>query len=201
MDDKNIMQKYFKDNFNDYEIEVVNYPFKKEGMEYIHIQKDNIRKSLYYSYKLGRVATNMFDGIYFIKLPIGNAFTIHSYQVGNELRVFLALTNINHGIVYPVGYDLNNNKYFNFPLSENGLIDDNLMQEIAKEDSLRIDKDVYENSHKLINLFYLIDYFGVKDGFEVCDNLVSYNKEKIDELEKETLRNKGFVKELMNQEH
>lgn len=203
MDDKkNIMQKYFIDNFGEYGIEIVNYPFEKEGMKYVHLNKDGIKKAIYYSDELERVTTNMFDGIYFIKLPVGNAFTVHSYQVGNELRVFLALTNIDHGIVYSVGYDLNNKEYFNFPLNENGLIDDNLMKEmVQREDSLRIDKDVYNNSHKLINLFYLMDYFGIKNGIEVCDNLVLYNKEKIDVLGRKTfdrICNKRFIK-VINQ--
>ena len=89
----------------------------------------DIRKCMYFNYNTFKPSSNVFDYI-----DISNFF-LKSYVVGdNKIRIFFGKLADNGLEVKPYGYDISKNEYFKFPLTDDGLIDENEMKNFIEKD-------------------------------------------------------------------
>ena len=186
MDNKiNRMKEYFRRNFPEYEISLSPERIRGGDIECVSLKKDDDRKYIYYSHNLGRKVSNIIDGSYPITLPYGNVYTLNSYEVGDFVRSFIAITNVNHSEVYSIGYDLNYQQFMVFPIDDNGLIDDDIMVELIKQEKpiIGIDPIHYKRILELNNIYYIMQYLKVENGFKICNDLFEKNSDRIKELE------------------
>ena len=183
----NDLLDYLKQEHPDYEIKLRDNRFYRDDVERIYLEKKDDVKSFFYNHRLDRIVSNIIDSACTIKLLYGNMYTLHSYKKDNKVRVFLSITNVDHGKVYPVGFDLNTNKYFVFPIDEHGLIDEKSMEAlINSEETIGVDEDIYKNSLKIGNLYYVLKDLGVTNMFDVTNEIVDYNKDEMNMLEELT---------------
>lgn len=108
---------------------------------------------------------NVFDIIYV------NSFFIKSYEIDNKVKVFLGKLNTTNGMIYPVGYDIVNEKYFDFPLDKEGFINEyEMVTMLSRDKSNRgLNIDFYKglNKDSLILMLFALDV----EGFKVCEVL------------------------------
>ena len=187
---------FFKEKYPDCNIKIGSIVFRS-GVYRVYIENDEISKSVLFDPEDEKIYSNEMDGLYQIVRYYGNAFTLHSYNVDDIIRSFVAVTNIDSGEVLPVGFDLNTLEFIMFPLDENGLIDDNAMVETIKAEEYSFSKGfspiLYNEIVGFGNIYYIMKYLGVEDGFAITDKLFDYNKERLEELKNKTderLRNK-----------
>lgn len=190
----NKLLEYIKKLHPDYEIILPDDRFYSEDVERIILEKGDDRKSFFYNHRLDRMVSNVIDGAYTIKLHFGNLYTLHSYKIGDKVRVFLAITNTDIGKVYSVGYDLNKKEFMVFPIDEKGLIyEDGMVTLLKLEDSsIGVEPSIYKDNLKIGNLYYVLRGLNTTNEFEVTNKLVSYNQDEIDVCERITRERRKY---------
>lgn len=117
-----------------------------------------IRKCMYFNYKTFKPSSNVFDYI-----DITNFF-LKSYVVGdNKIRLFFGQLADNGIEVKPYGYDVSKHEYFKFPLTDDGLIDENEMKKyIEKDDFVDFNEaDLYRVFQNALNKTMDIGAYGI----------------------------------------
>jgi hypothetical protein len=193
MEDKIIND--IKKIYPDYDIKVGASVFRSDVFR-VYLEKDGVKKSILYNPEEEKIFSNEIKGLYQIVRYFGNAFTLHGYNVNDVIRSFVAITNVDSGQVLPVAFDLDKRNFIMIPIANNGLIDDNMMIETIKEDDLSIGLSpfFYEDIVGLGNIYSIMMYLGIEDGFDITEKLFDYNKERLEELKEKTLerlRNKN----------
>ena len=109
---------------------------KDEDKIYITFNVDGLKKYMYFDYNNFKPCSNVFDYIdttnYFLK----------SYQVGNRVKLFFGKLNDSKEVL-PYGYDIINDEFIQFPLTDDGLIDEDIMNEYVDNDPTK--RSGYEN--------------------------------------------------------
>lgn len=163
----------------------------------IILEKDDIRKRVYYNVKKGRPASNLVDGLYFYTRDGHNlddySFII-SFEIDKYIRPFIGITNLFLGVVYPYGYDPIKNKVIKFPINEFGLIDENELSKMVDKnypEVLGYDRDKYTSAIKTGVITYtfrdLIDSYDIVDvAFETIrpynEKIAKEMHDKIDKI-------------------
>lgn len=128
----------------------------------ILFKKDGFDKQIYFDCEKFELYGNSFDNIYV------NSFFVKSYVVDNKIKVFLGKLDVRNSTIYPMGYDIVNERYFDFPLDKDGFIDENMMINLLNNDisNRGLNIELYKNIKKdsLILMLFALDV----DGFEVC---------------------------------
>lgn len=180
------LKKYFEECFKDYKIRITKETYR-DGIIRVFMIKDGYSKSILYNTEENKFASNIVDGVYPAMLPIGNAYTLHSYKIDDVIRSFVAISNIDNGVVHPIGYDANLKKLIEFPLNKDGLIDDSRMIEnLSKEiPSFGVSEYLYKDILNYKNIYFILNKFNINE--DVCEKLAKINEESIQELLAKTL--------------
>ncbi len=140
----------------------------------VNIENDDLKKyCFYFNYKEFKQYSNNFD------LVTVDSVFLKSYIIDGTIRPFVGLVNTDNGVVKPLGFDICKQDYIDFPLDENGLIDDNKMTHNLNEEFYNIGykQEFYKKLDKR-NLITLLAYLDV-DGFRVINRLKEQYKIKI----------------------
>ena len=197
MDSK--IRKYFDINYPNYNIEIGDSVFRGDVIR-VYLEKDGVTKSVLFNVEEEKEYSNLFDGLYQIVRYYGNAFTLHSYEVNDIIRSFVAITNVDSGTVLPIGYDLNNFEFIMLPINNEGLIDDNGMIETIKtEDCVTgFSPLLYKEIVSIGNIYSILMYLNADIVLDVIDKLFDYNKDMLEVLKDKTderIRNKNRNKQ------
>jgi hypothetical protein len=100
---------------------------KDDEKIYLTYDVDGLKKYIYFDYINFKPCSNSFDYIdttnYFLK----------SYQVSNRVKLFFGKLNDNKEVL-PYGYDVINDEFIQFPLTDDGLIDEEIMNDYVSDD-------------------------------------------------------------------
>ncbi len=107
----------------------VKFTEKDKNTALVKFIDNGLNKYMYFKYREFRPCSNVFDYV------DDKNFFIKSYVVDNKLRVFMGKINDDGTEVKPYGYDMNRREYINFPLDEDGLIDEDEMYDYVKTDA------------------------------------------------------------------
>ena len=155
------LREYVKNNLGEYKVEFTKAFYRDDDIVCISIEKDNFKKAIYYNYDLARPVSNKVDGTYFSIFAYGNAYTLHSYSLGGLVRAYVGISNLDNGVILPLAYDINKREYTIFPTDENGLIDDDEMQERIKQENplIGFKPEVYKEAVDTKNIYLVLRYF------------------------------------------
>lgn len=178
----------FQNAFPDCEVRFADSNIYNGKLDRVYVKKGDIEKSFYYNNESEKIVSNFVDTASTITLPYGHAYTLHSYHVGNKVRAFLAITNLDFGEVLPVGYDIMKKEFIILPINDKNIIDDDRVKlSIENEPDIGLDKELYKKIN-LLNMYWTLQDLEIEKPFDVADELVKRNKDRIEELFNESLR-------------
>ena len=111
---------------------------------------------------------NQFDATYV------NSGFLKSFIVNNKVRLFVGNYDYQSGVVKKIGYDVSKNGYIEFPLTDDGFLDEiGILNMMRYDGNIGIDIDYYYKLNK-DNLVILLNMLG-SNGIEVVTELNRFN--------------------------
>ena len=178
----------FRNAFPDCEVRFSESDIYEGKLDRVYVKKGDIEKSFFYNNELETIVSNFVDAAYRVTLPYGHIYTFHSYHVGNKARAFLAITNIDYGIVLPVAYDLIKKEFIILPINDKNIIDDDAVKlTIENEPEVGMEIESYRKIN-FINMFFALKDLKIEKPFDVTHELLRQNEDRVNELADESLR-------------
>ena len=167
-----INENSYKDN-DFYQLETfsgcdVKLSFLSDNKVLAKFKLDGINKCMYFDYKNFKFCSNLLDCM------DDNNYFIKTYVVRNEVRTFLGQLNDDY-TVKPYGFDTDKREFMLFPLTEDGLIDEEEMEKYVDMDVLVHGKNV--DDYK--------PFIEVRDGLMKMGAIGYLTKPALDLLNKE----------------
>ena len=191
MDERKI-QELIGDEYKDWKVKCSHSWSDPEEIALITIKKKGCRKYLWYNTNEERIVSNIVDGRYLLLNKDINNYDssfIYSCNINGKVRAFAGLMNVYVGLVYSIGYDLVREKPIIFPINENGLIDDDKMKGLLKEEAvIGFDPEKYQNALSYDQYYYILNLLKnsknnyTEIGDMVRNSLIFHNKEEIDKV-------------------
>lgn len=130
---------------------------------------DGFNKCMYFDYKNFQFCSNLLDCV------DDNDYFIKTYVVRNEVRSFLGQLDSSDYTVKPYGFDMDKREYILFPLTEDGLIDEEKMEKYA-------DMDVTVHGRNINEYKFFQE---IRDGLMRIGAIEFLTKQALDLLNKE----------------